>query len=125
MNTQRPTTITAAAVLQALLSLAGLAFSIPELLSGGTVPDGPPVFIMVLSAVIGALGLVAALGLWRGKRWGMVATIVLRVIDSLSGAPGLFLAPTMALRLASALGIALSIVVVVLVLLPASRRAYA
>jgi hypothetical protein len=125
MNAQRPTTITAAAVLQALLSLAALAISIPELLSGGAAPEGPPVFIMVLAVVIGALGLVAALGLWQGKRWGVIATIVLRVIDSLSGAPGLVFAPTMALRLASALGIALSIVVIVLLLLPASRRAYA
>jgi uncharacterized membrane protein (DUF2068 family) len=125
MNTQRPMAITAAAVLQALLSLADLAISIPELLSGGTAPDGPPAFVMALGVVIGALGLVAALGLWRGKRWGIVATIILRVIDSLSAAPGLVFAPTMSLRLAAVLGIALSIVVIVLVLLPASRRAYA
>jgi len=117
--------ITAAAVLQALLSLADLAISIPELLSGGAAPDGPPAFVMALGVVIGALGLVAALGLWRGKRWGIVATIVLRVIDSLSAAPGLVFAPTMALRLAAVLGITLSIVVIALVLLPASRRAYA
>ena len=125
MNTQRPMAITAAAVLQALLSLVGLAISIPALLSGGAAPEGPPVFIMALGVVIGALGLVAALGLWQEKRWGVVATIVLRVIDSLSAAPGLVFAPTMALRLAAVLGIALSIVVVVLLLLPASRRAYA
>lgn len=125
MNTQRPVTITAAAALQALLSLGGLAFSIPMLLSGGAAPDGPPAFIMALGVVIGALGLVAAVGLWRGKRWGMVVTIVLRVIDSLSAAPGVAFAPTMALRLAAVLGIALSIVVIALLLLRASRRAYA
>jgi hypothetical protein len=125
MNTQRPMAITAAAVLQVLLSLAVLAFSIPMLLSGGAAPDGPPAFINALGVVIGALGLVAALGLWQCMRWGVIATIVLRVVDSLSGAPGVVFAPTMALRLASVLGIALSIVVIVLLLLPASRRAYA
>jgi len=125
MNTQRPMAMTSAAVLQALLSLAGLAISVPALLSGRAAPDGPPAFIIALGVVIGALGLVAALGLWQGKRWGVVATIVLRVIDSLSAAPGLVFAPTMALRLAAVLGIALSVVVIVLLLVPASRRAYA
>ena len=124
MNTQRPLTIAIAVILQVLLSLGGIIFSFPYLM-GQADPEGPPMFIVVVTLIIGVLGLVSAWGAWQGKRWGMISTIVLRVLDSLGSAPGIVFAPVLVLQIMSVVGIALSVVVIVLLLLPASRRVYA
>jgi hypothetical protein len=124
MNTQRLQTVTIAVVLQALLSVGGIIFGISALLSGADA-EGPPMFILVTTLTIGVLGLVSAWGVWQGKRWGMISTIVLRLLDSLGAAPAIVFAPTTALMMSAIVGIALSVVVIVLLLLPASRRAFA
>ena len=99
-------------------------FTLPPIVQGAD-PEGPPMFIMVITLIIGVLGLVSAWGVWQGKRWGMISTIVLRVLDSLGSAPGIVFAPTVMLQILSVVGIALSVVVIVLLLLPTSRRIYA
>lgn len=124
MNTQRPAVRAAAVALQVLISLVNIGFSIPDLINGPA-PDGPPMFIVVLSIVIGVLGLVTAWGLWQGKRWGMISTVVIRVMDVLGTVPGIFFAPTLFLQIACVVGVILSVTVIVLLFLPASRRAYA
>ena len=123
MNAQRPLTVTIAIALHLLLSLLGIFFSISDL--SGANPEGPPMFIIILSLIIGVLGLVTAWGLWQGKRWGVNSTIILRVLDILGTAPGIFFAPILVLQIVCALAVALSVVVIVLLLLPISRQVYA
>jgi len=123
MSNQKSLPIVVAVALQALLSLGAIVLTLPFILSG-TDPEGPPMFIMIVSVIIGVLGLVTAWALWQGKRWGVTSTIVLRILDSLAAAPGIVFAPTLALQLGSEVGVVLSVVVIVLLLLPASRRAF-
>lgn len=118
MKTQRPTTVTIAAVLLALLSLPSLAF--PMFAS-----EGVPAFIVYLNVISGAVGLVAAGGLWTLKRWAMWATVILCVLGILSAAPGIGGAPTALLQVLAATGIVGSALIILLVALPNSRRAYA
>jgi hypothetical protein len=125
MNTQRPLAVTVAVIIHALLSVGNILLSIP-FLSGEALPDdGPPMFIVVLTLIIGLLGLVTAWGAWKLKRWGSISTTVLRVVDSLAAAPGIFFAPSLALQVGSAVGILLSIVVIWLLLMPTTRRVMA
>ncbi|MCB0156230.1 MAG: hypothetical protein KDF65_15645 [Anaerolineae bacterium] len=124
MNTQKSLPIVVAVGLHLLFSLGAIVFTLPPILSGAD-PEGPPMFIIVVTLIIGLLGLVSAWGLWQGQRWGMISTIALRVLDSLGSAPGIVFAPTLALQVLSGVSIALSIVVIVLLLMPASRRVFA
>ncbi|MCB0176265.1 MAG: hypothetical protein KDJ97_37555, partial [Anaerolineae bacterium] len=86
MNAQRSLPFTIAIALQLLLSVLDILVSLPDLIGQGT-SEGPPMFIVVLSLVIGILGLAAAWGAWQGRRWGVISIIVLRFIDGLGAAP--------------------------------------
>jgi hypothetical protein len=122
MNVQRPLAVTVAVIIHTLLSVAGILLSIP-FLSGDALPDdGPPLFIIILSLIIGLLGLVTAWGAWKLKRWGMISTIVLRALDGLAAAPGIFFAPSLGLQIGSTVGVILSLVVIWLLLMPTTRR---
>ncbi|MCB0195296.1 MAG: hypothetical protein KDJ65_25335 [Anaerolineae bacterium] len=121
MPTQKSLPFTIAIGVQVLLSLLDIAVSIPDLTGTGPA-EGPPLFIVVLSLVIGILGLGAAWAAWQGQRWGVIAIIVLRAIDGLGAAPGIFFAPTTTLVVLATLGVVLSVLVIVLLLLPASRH---
>jgi len=52
--------------------------------------DGPPVPVVVLSAVLGVITLVGARMAWRGGRSGVVTVIVSRVISALAALPAFF-----------------------------------
>jgi peptidoglycan/LPS O-acetylase OafA/YrhL len=118
MNTQRPLSVAIAAILLALLSLPNLIF--PLLPS-----EGVPAFIIYSNVVWGVAGLVAAAGLWMLKRWSMWLTIVLCVLGILSAAPGIGGAPTTFLQVLATTGVVGSALIILLVVLPNSRRAYA
>ncbi len=118
MNKERPISTSVAAGVLALLSLAGLAA--PLLLGGGV-----PAAAVYFSVASGAAGLAAVYGLLSFKRWGTVLAVVVSVLGILSAAPGLAFAPTPGLLAQAIVGVAGGAVVVVLVLLPSSRRAYA
>jgi uncharacterized membrane protein (DUF2068 family) len=78
-----------------------------------------------LTVAVGVVGLVGAAGLWMLRRWGSWLAIAVCVLNILDGASGVAGAPTAALQVVSTavvLGFAL---IVVLVVLPDSRRAYA
>jgi hypothetical protein len=125
MNTQRPLAITVAAIIHAVLSLGNILLSIPFLTGAALPDDGPPLFIIILTLIIGLVGLVTAWGAWKLKRWGSVSTIVLRVLDSLTSAPAIFFAPSLGLQMGAVVGILLSIGVIWLLLMPTTRRAMA
>jgi hypothetical protein len=118
MNTQRPLSVTIAAILLALLSLQSLIFPLLP-------TEGVPAFIIYLGVALGVAGLLAAGGMWRLKRWSMWLTIVLCVLGILSAAPGIGGAPTALLQILATSGVVGSALIISLVAMPNSRRAYA
>lgn len=61
----RPLPVTVAAILMALISLAGL----PGLLLPGS--EDVPAVVIYGGMVLGVAGLVATVGLWMLKKWGV------------------------------------------------------
>ncbi len=116
MNTQRPLTVTIAAVLLALSSVLNLAFPLFP-------TEGIPAFVVYSGVALGVIGLVAVAGLWRLKKWSIWLTIIASVLNILAAAPGIAFAPNGALQAAATVTVIVYALIVVLVVLPASRRA--
>jgi hypothetical protein len=114
----RPQTVTVAAIVLAVFSLVNL---ISPLLPS----EGIPEFVIYLGVVLGIAGLAAAAGLWMLRKWSIWLTIVVSVVNFLSAAPGLAFAPNAALQVAATITVVGSAIIIVLVVLPASRRAFA
>jgi uncharacterized membrane protein (DUF2068 family) len=108
--------VTIAAILLALLSLAN--FLAPLMLPAGA---GSVVYVII---VLGVLGLVAAGGLWMLKRWALWLTIVVSVLNILAAAPGLVFATELTGRALATIGVVGFALVILLAVLPGSRRAY-
>ncbi len=119
MKTKRPTSLLVALILLALLSLGNLVF----LFLPGT--NNIPAAIVYSGVVAGVIGLVAAFGLWKARRWGMILTIIVSAFNMLSAAPGVLVAPNPGLQVTAGAYVALSILIIVLVVLPSARQAYA
>ncbi len=118
----RPPTVTVAAILLVLLSL----FNFPwlyRLLFPGAIE--PPAIVLYSGFVLGIVSLLVALGLWRLNKWSYGATIVVCVLNFLSGAPGVVFAPGGALKAVIVVGEVVAVLIIVLVVLPSSRRALA
>ena len=105
----RPLPVTVAIVLLALLSLSNLLAPV--------ISEGIPTAAVYLLIVVGALGLVSALGLWMLKRWALWVVIIVCVLNILMNAPDI----SSPLAAISIVGFA---VVILLAVLPNSRRAY-
>ncbi len=116
----RPAPVTAAAVLLALFSVLNLASTLIPAFSSGV-----PAVVVYGSAVLGLVGLIGAYGLWTLKRWGVWLTIVVSVLNILSAAPGIAIAPTTVLFVGAIVGVVGFALIIVLLLLPTSRRAFA
>jgi len=69
MNTKRPTSLMVALVLLVLLSLGNFVL----LFEPGA--NQIPAVIVYSGIAAGVIGLIAAVGLWRTRRWGMILTI--------------------------------------------------
>ena len=54
----------------------------------------PPYAIVVAGVVVGLIGVVAAYGVFRTQRWGVVLTLVLMVVNVLFSLPGIPFGPT-------------------------------
>ena len=79
----------------------------------------------VLAVVTGLIGLLAAYGLWQAKRWGMIIAIIVSALNALSAAPGLVVQPNLPATITAGVGIAISVLIIVLAVLPSARQAYA
>jgi uncharacterized membrane protein (DUF2068 family) len=112
----RPQTVTIAAILLALLSLANLLAPLILPAEAGSV-----VYLVI---VLGVFGLVSAGGLWMLKRWALWLTIVVCVLNILAAAPGLVFASDFTGRVLAAIGVVGFALVIVLAVLPGVRRAY-
>ena len=117
MNTQRPLPVTGAAVLLALLSLLYLIFPLLP-------TEGVPALVVYSNVVWSVAGLVAAAGLWMLKRWSMWLAIVLCVLAILSASPGLTAPSSALLGVLATVVVAGAALIILLVALPNSRRAY-
>ena len=118
MNTRRPLTLILAIVLLALLSLFGLYTPFG--------PNGPPLVIVLYAFIVGGVGsLIAVFGLWKLKRWGLLLTIIIASLSILVAVPGLWLAPSTSGKAVSVGLIVFYVLVLVLVALPATRKAFA
>ncbi len=87
-------------------------------------PGGAPPTAIYLLTALGVLGLIGAVALWMLKRWALWLTIVVSVLNILVAAPGLVFAPTATLKVLASVGAVGFAVVILLAMLPNSRRAY-
>lgn len=113
----RPQPVTVAVVLLALLSL--LNFVSPLL------PTDYPTIVLFLGGALGVVGLLAAVGLWMLRRWGLLLTIIVSVLNIVLAAPGIAVEPHATGKLlagVTAVGFAL---IIMLVMRLNSRRAFA
>lgn len=72
--------------------------------------------VVLASVVLGALGLVAAVGLWRAKAWAAWLALAVSVLNALSTAPGITAAPNAGLAASAAGSVIGSVLVIALVL---------
>src|SRR5215207_9845632 len=118
----RPLPVAVAAILLVLLSLFDfpwawlLLFPWVEL---------PPASVIYSGLVLGFVGLVVGVGLWMIKTWSLWATVVVCVLNFLLGAPGVVMAPTAAIGATNIVLEVVTVLILVLVVLPSSRRALA
>src|SRR5215210_6630489 len=118
----RPQAVTVAAILLALLSLMNFPWSWEVLFPGA---EEAPAFITYSGLVGGIVGLIVAVGLWMLKTWGFYAAIVVAVLNFLLGAPGVVFAPGAAVKITIRVTEVVAVLIIVLVVLPVSRRAFA
>ncbi len=116
----RPIPVIVAAILLVVLSLMDLPFPWLLLFPGA---QEPPAFVIYSGIALGIVGLGVAVGLWMMKPWSLWATIVVGALNFLLGAPGVIVAPTAVMQATVAATEVVAVLIIVLVVLPASRRA--
>ena len=112
----KPTLYKTAVILFAIMSIFNIILFLPGLL-GSNLTEGIPPFVMVLGAMAGAAGLVAAWGAWQGQKWGIWLTIALCLLNGLSALPGILGGPNNFSRVSATIFVAVSIFVIVVLLL--------
>src|SRR5829696_3059161 len=78
----------------------------------------PPAIVIYTGLVLGVVGLVVAVGLWMMKAWSFWGTIIVCVLNLLSGAPGVVLGPTVGVRVLSVVLEVVALLIIVLVMRP-------
>jgi hypothetical protein len=117
----RPLPVTVAVILMALFSLMNFPGPWWYLVPGAV--EATPMFVIYSGIVLGIVGIVAAVGLWMMKAWSYRVTIVVCVLNLLSGAPGVFLGPTVGIRVLSAVLEVVALLIIVLIVRSSSQRA--
>src|SRR4051812_8400923 len=119
----RPLPVTVAAILMALFSLMNFPgpwwYAIPGAM------DETPTFIIYSGIVLGIVGIVAAVGLWLVKNWGFWLTVIVCVINILLSVPAPAMVSSAGLLALIAVQSIGFLLVIVLVVLSTSRRAFA
>jgi hypothetical protein len=123
VSTQRPLSVTIAAVLLALFSVL-IDLSFPLWANAIPRDEAAPAAIIYFTVAVGLAGLVGAAGLWMLRRWGIWLAIAVCVINFLDAATGAVGAPSAALQVAAGTTAVVFAMIVVLVILPSSRQAY-
>src|SRR5215203_3105455 len=119
----RPQPVTVAAILLALFSL--MNFPGPWWYAVPGAAEVTPMFVLYSGIVLGVAGLVAAVGLWMMKTWSLWLTIVVCVVNILLNVSGLVMMLPGGLKALIAVQTIGFVLVIVLVVLPSSRRVLA
>jgi hypothetical protein len=114
----RPSTVTAAAVLLAVLAALGLV-------AAPIGADEHGASFVVICIVVSAIRGIAALGIWRLRRWAAILGFVVTLLDTLLAVPGIFDGSSTGMQLISAIAVPINVAALALLAWPASRRAYA
>jgi hypothetical protein len=105
-----------AAVLAGVLSFANTIVALVLLPQGSSKinhsSNQPPYAVILVEVVIGLLGIVAAYGVYRTQRWGVILTLVLMVINVLISLPGIPFGPTAFDKVSSAVALVVSAAVI-------------
>lgn len=109
----------------ALVSVAALICVLSSAAAFTTLASPVPGPVAYGSAVVAVLGLVGAYGIWRLRRWGAVLSVVFLAVNSFLAAPGIPFASNIGLHLFATVTVVCDLAAIALVVLPASRRAYA
>ena len=117
----RPQPVTVAAILLALFSL--MNFPGPWWYAVPGAAEVTPMFVLYSGIVLGVVGLVAAVGLWMMKTWSLWLTIVVCVVNILFNVSGLVMVLPGGLKALIAVQTVGFVLTLVLVVLPATRRA--
>ena len=116
----RSTALKIAAVLSFILSAISVVGSLPLIVQGAATfnqtSEGPPYFILILGLITAVVGIVAAVGTWKGQRWAIIFTILVRLIEGLSAAPGILFASSTGWFISATLSVVASIAIIVLCL---------
>jgi hypothetical protein len=83
----------------------------------------PPLPAIVLGAILGVATLVSIMGIAQGRRWGFLAAMICRILDTVSMALGIFAGPGVGFAIVGGFGVVLSIAAVVLLVRLNPRRA--
>jgi hypothetical protein len=109
----------AAAVINAIISMVGLAVSIAPLPLGADGAeargDQPPFAVLILGVILGVLGIIGSIGILRGQRWGAFTVIGVRGVDGVSSLLGVT-AEDLTLRSLAILSVVAAAVVIYLLL---------
>jgi len=109
-----------AAVLAGLLALANAITALVLLPQGSAKINAssnqPPYFVLLIEVVLGLIGVVAAYGVFRTQRWGVISTLVLMVLNVLISLPGIPFGPTVFDKVSSAVAALVSAAVIYLLL---------
>jgi uncharacterized membrane protein (DUF2068 family) len=119
----RPLPVIVAAILLALFSLMNFPGPWWYLVPGAA--EVTPMFVIYSGIVLGVVGLVAAVGLWMMKTWSFWLTIVVCVFNILLNVSGLVMMLPAGLKALIAVQTIGFVLVIVLVVLPSSRRVLA
>lgn len=111
--------VRSAIVVHVIASLFGILGSLPALMQGPSAAgmmQGAPQVVLVAAAFVGVAGLVSAFGAWRGQKWGIWLTIVLRALFGLLALPGVLFAPTPGGQAVATAEVLIGILVIVVLL---------
>src|SRR5215208_1823283 len=117
----RPQPLTVAAILLTLFSL--MNFPGPWWYAVPGAAELTPMFVLYSGILLGVVGLVAAVGLWMMKTWSLWLTIVVCVVNILFNVSGLVMVLSGGLKALIAVQAIGFVLTLVLVVLPATRRA--
>jgi hypothetical protein len=105
-----------AAVLAGLLSLANTVIALAVLPQGAHhinhSANQPPYIVIVIEVIVGLIGIVAAYGVYRTQRWGVVLTLVLMVVNVLVSLPGIPFGPTTFDKVGSTVALVVAVAVI-------------
>lgn len=118
----RPQPVTIAIVSLALLSLLNL---ISPLVTSPFLQTDYPTIVHFLAIALGVLGLLAAGGLWMLRRWGLLLTVIVSMLNILLAAPWIAVESQTTDKLLAGVTAAGFALVLFLVMQQNSRRAFA